>query len=120
MKFLASPCVCGHQLNGEHEFSCPRGGFPTLCHNEACDITNSYLTEMLSNVTIESHFQPLSDEQLQWSSYNSDDSTRLDIAVDDFWSSSSRTFFDVRVYNPFAQLNSSTSDSAVYRRHKKC
>ena len=116
MKFLASSCVCG-QLNVEHALSCPRESFLTLCHNEVRDdIRASYLTEVLSNVTIELHLQPLYGEQLQWSSSNSDDSAHLDIAVDGFWSSSSRAFFDVRV---FTQLNSNTSASAVYHHHEQ-
>ena len=32
-------CVCGANFTVEHMLSCPRGGFPTIRHNEIRDIT---------------------------------------------------------------------------------
>ena len=32
LKYLLSTCICGQIFNLEHEFSCKKGGFITLCH----------------------------------------------------------------------------------------
>ena len=119
LKFIASTCICGQQQSVEHALSCSRGGFPTLRHNEVRDITASYLSEVRSNVTVEPHLQPLSGESLRLATSNNDDAARVDIAVDGFWTNSSRAFFDVRVFNPHAQSNASLSPTAAYRRHER-
>ena len=36
-------CACGNTFTLEHALSCPRGGFPTICHNEIWDVTASLL-----------------------------------------------------------------------------
>ena len=38
---LACPtsCACGHDFTIDHCISCPKGGFPSLRHNEVCDLT---------------------------------------------------------------------------------
>ena len=42
---LPSHCVCGNKLNVEHALSCPRGGFPSIHHNDLRDITASLMSE---------------------------------------------------------------------------
>ena len=43
----------------------------------------------------------------------------MDIAADGVWGGRfERSYFDVRVFNPFAQSNLQTPLDAVYRRHK--
>ena len=37
-------CACGNTFSVNHALSCPRGGFPTIHHNEIRDITFSLLT----------------------------------------------------------------------------
>ena len=115
LKFIASTCICGQQQSLEHTLSCSRGGFPTLRHNEIRDITASYLSEIRSNITVEPHLQPLSGESLHLSASNHDDAARVDIAVDGFWTNSSKAFFNVRVFNSHAQSNASLSPTAAYR-----
>ena len=75
---------------------------------------------MCQNVAIEPDLQPISNEALHLASANTDDGARLDIAADGFWGSSSqRTFFDVRIFNPLAPSNSNhTNILSCYRKHE--
>ena len=71
------------------------------------------------NVAIEPPLQPLSDEQVRLASAITNDDVRLDIAVEGFWSSHNRAFFDVRVFNLFACAKSGSPRAAVYRRNDR-
>ena len=51
----ASPCM-------EHILSCPKGGFPSIRHNEIREITTTLLSEVCHDVAIELHLQTLSGE----------------------------------------------------------
>jgi hypothetical protein len=111
-------CVCGHNFTIDHILSCPRGGFPSIRHNEIRDITASLLTEVCSNVTIEPHLQPLTGENLTMRSAISEPDARLDIAANGVWGGRfEKTFFDVRVFNPFSKTNMETPLPTTYRRH---
>ena len=57
-------CKCGKTFSVEHVLSCPKGGFPSLRHNEIRDITANLLSEVCNNVCIEPHLQPISGEHL--------------------------------------------------------
>ena len=78
-------CACGHSFTIEHALSCPKGGFPSLRHNEVRDLTANLLSEVCNNVVTEPHLQPLSGETLQYKTANRDDNARLDIAANGFW-----------------------------------
>ena len=114
-----SHCVCGREFGVEHSLSCPKGGFPSIRHNEIRDITASLLSEVCHNVAVEPHLQPLSGEQMDLLSTNTEVNARLDIAADGVWGGRfERTYFDVRVFNPFAQSNLQSPPAATYRRHE--
>ena len=116
---ISSHCACGNKLTTEHVFSCAKGGFPSIRHNEIRDITASLLIEVCNNVSIEPELQPLSSESFHLASAITDDGDRLDIGADGFWGSSSqRTLFDVRVFNPLAPSNRHTSIQSCYRKHE--
>ena len=56
-----------------------------------------------------------------YQSTNVEDGARLDIKAHGFWGPSREctcTFFDVRVFNPFADSNNRGQLVAVYRRHE--
>ncbi len=113
-------CDCGTQFSVEHALSCPKGGFPSLRHNEIRDMTADILTEVCNDVCIEPHLQPVTVEHLQGASSNTQDGARLDIAANGLWGGRfERTFFDVRVFNPHAPSNRHTNPSACYRKHEK-
>lgn len=111
-----STCACGTKFSIEHALSCPKGGFPSIRHNEIRDLTADLLTEVCSDVCIEPDLQPVGGEVLSGSSSNTQDGARLDIAANGFWGGRfERTFFDVRVFNPHAPSNRT---SRCYRKHE--
>ena len=103
----------------EHALSCPKGGFPTIGHNEIRDLTANLLTEVCNYVCTEPELQPITDESLTGASSNVQDGARLDIAANGFWGGRfKRTYFDVRVFNPHAPSNRQSSLSSCYRRQE--
>ena len=57
-------CVCGSNFTVEHVLSCPRGGFPSIRHNEIRDLTATLLTEVCNEVTVEPTLQEVTDERM--------------------------------------------------------
>ena len=82
---LPSKCSCGVSFSVEHALSCPKGGFPSIRHNEIRDMTATLLTEVCNDVRIEPELQPVTDEELTGSSANSQAGARLDIAANGVW-----------------------------------
>ncbi len=113
-------CDCGTPFSIEHALSCPKGGFPSIRHNEIRDITANLLSEVCNNVGIEPHLQSVTGEQLTGACANTQDGARLDIVANGLWGGrSERTFFDVRVFNPHAPSNRQSNSSACYRKHER-
>ena len=100
---LPSKCSCGVSFSVEHALSCPKGGFPSIRHNEIRDMTATLLTEVCNDVRIEPELQPVTDEELTGSLANSQAGARLDIAANGVSGGTfERIYFDVRVFNPHA------------------
>ena len=117
---LPSHCVCGKPFDANHALSCPTGGFPTIRHNEVRDLLASLLTEVCRDVAVEPVLQPISGETFQRRSTSTDNGARLDIRARGFWGSRSESaFFDVRIFNPNAPSNHTSSSAACYRRHEQ-
>ena len=117
---LPSSCACGTCFSVEHALSCPKGGFPSLRHNEIRDLTANLLTEICSDVCVEPQLQPLSGESLNNRTANTDDHACLDIAANGLWGGRyERAFMDVRVFNPYAHSNKQASLPSVYRTHER-
>ena len=113
-------CACGTHFTVEHSLSCPKGGFPSIWHNEVRDTVGGWLSEVCSDVCIEPSLQPLSGETLNGASAITEDGARLDIAANGFWGGRyERTYFDVRVFNPLAPSNRQQSLAATYRKHER-
>ena len=55
-----SHCACGAAFSVDHALSCPKGGLPSLRHNEIRDLTARLLTEMCHQVQVEPELQPVS------------------------------------------------------------
>ena len=68
-----------------HALSCPKGGFPSIRHNELRDFTASLLKETCHGVTTEPSLQPITSETFQTASVNEQDGARLDIVANGFW-----------------------------------
>ena len=117
---LPSHCQCGQAFTVAHALSCSLGGFPTLRHNEVRDITATVLKRVSHQVAMEPHLQPLSDEQLRYRTTIQDDQARLDVVASGISGGRfERTYLDVRVFNPFAPSNCSSSLAACYTKHEK-
>ena len=111
-------CTCGTNFSVEHVISCPKGGFPTIRHNEVRDLTANLISEVCNNVSIEPMLQPITGEALSGASAITEDGARLDVAANGFWRGPfERAFFDVRVFNPHAPSNRQ-SLNACYRKHE--
>ena len=52
-------CACGASFSVDHVLSCPKGGLPSLRHNEIRDLTATLLTEVCSQVCTEPELQPV-------------------------------------------------------------
>ena len=115
-----SHCDCGANFSIEHSLSCPKGGFPTIRHNEIRDLTASLMTEVCNDVQLEPDLQPLTGEQLTYTTANVEDGARLDIAANGFWGGRyERTFIDVRIFNPHAPSNRNSDLATCYRKHER-
>ena len=56
---LPMECVCGTSFTVEHVFTCPHGGYPSLCLNEIRDTTSQLMSEVCPNVAAEPTLQPV-------------------------------------------------------------
>ena len=93
----------------------PKGGFPSIRHNEIRDLTANLLTEVCNDVSIEPDLQG---DALP-TNCNQCDGARLDIAANGFWGGRyERTYFDFRVFNPHAPTNRSIHLASCYRYHE--
>ena len=120
-------CFCGRFVTSlwmatprhTHVLSFPRGGFPSIRHNEIRDVTGNLLTEVCHDVMVEPELQPLTGETLACATSNPSDGARLDIAVNGFWGGRYEKFFlDIRVFNSHAPSNNKTSINSCYRKHE--
>ena len=112
-------CACGANFSVEHVFSCPRGGFPSIRHNEIRDITANLLTEVCHDVLVEPNLQSLTGEALAHRTSNVSEGARLDVSVNGFWGGRhEKTFLDVRMFNPHAPSNKNSSISNCYKKHE--
>lgn len=104
----------------EHSLSCLHGGFPIIRHNDVRDATANLLKPITCNVSIEPVLQPLTGESLNHLSSCTSDDARLDIKSEGFWDSSFKTtFFDVRIFYPFANSYRNKSLLSCYRQQEQ-
>ena len=120
---MPAHCSCSQPFSVQHALSCPKGGFPSIRHNDLRDINAAYLSETYHGVAVEHSFiyscynlSPI--RSLYMPQLTHSYGARLDIFADGFWSGSFERAFHVRVFNPFAQSNSHSSIQATYRHHK--
>ena len=89
-------------------------------HSHIRDLTAQLLTEVCPSVEIEPHLQLLSGETFQHRTANADDQARLDVKAIGFWGNRRQSaFFDVRVFNPFAQTYTNQTIQSAYRQNEK-
>ena len=100
----------------EHALSCNRGPFSIHRHNEIRDLTAELLSQVCHDICLEPGLQKLNNAHFQLRTMNTEDNARLDINAKRFWERSERTFFDVRVFNPFAPTNLKHQLKSCYRQ----
>ena len=117
---LPSKCDCSNNNSIDNALSCAKGGFPSIRHNEICDLTANLLAEVCSEVCIKPHLQPTTPDQLSGATTNSQDGARLDVSANGVWGGRfQKTYFDVQVFTSHAPSNKNQSHSACYRKHER-
>ena len=120
IKRLPSTCPCGKQFNVDHAMSCFKGGFIHQRHDAVRDMFGKIFNEVCHDVEIEPQLLPLTGENLP-SNNNTSEEARLDVSARGFWQRGQRAFFDVRVFNPYAQrhLNQTLENSFLSNEREK-
>ena len=100
-------------------FLAPKGGFPSIRHDEIRDLTAQLLSEVCSDVKVEPDLQPVPEGVSFTASANVSEGARLDVAMNGFWGGRfERSFVDVRVFNPHAPTNRLGSLPSTYLKHE--
>ena len=115
---LPAKCVCDASFNVEHALTCKKGGFVTIRHNEVRDFTAELLSEVCNDVAVEPLLTPLTGETFSYKTANTDKNARLDVSTRGVWVKGSRAFFDIRVFNPFAQSYSNQTLNASHKSNE--
>ena len=115
---LPLTCVCGTKFDIQHALTCKHGGFIGIRHNEVRDLTAEMLSEICQDVAIEPLLTPLTGEQFNLRSTNTDEHARVDVAARGVWMRGSRAFFDIRVFNPLAQCYSQSTLKAAHKSNE--
>ena len=116
---LPSHCVCGQHFTVEHALSCPRGGFPSIRHNEIRNITADLMSEVCHTVGTKLSLQPITGEQFEHRTDNQENGARLNIAAQSFRGRDrQRAFFDVRVFNPYAPCYRTSTLAQCYHKNE--
>ena len=90
----------------------------TIRHNEIRDFTAEVLREVCQNVEVEPLLTPLTGENFQYRTANTDDQARLDVSARGVWTRGSKAFFDVRVFNPLAPSYQGQTLSAAHKSNE--
>ena len=81
---------------------CTKGGFINSRHDEIRNFTAEVLSEVCTDVAVEPMLTPLTGEKFKYKSAIKDEQARLDVSARGVWIKGSKTFCDVRVFNPLA------------------
>ena len=121
---LPGNCVCWKHFPVEHAFSCSQGGFLSIRHNNARDITANLLAEVCHNVAVEPDLQTLTGEQFQHRTTSTEDGARLHVRAQGYWGDKHHgAYFNIRAFDSYAPSNCKSTKESVYRRHeieKRC
>jgi len=74
---------------------------------------------MRYKLQVEPTSQPLSGESFTHATLNKEDGACLGISMNGFWDGRcEKSYFDVKVFNPYAPTNCSSAPKAIYHRHE--
>lgn len=117
---LPKKCRCGAVFEVSHALSCQLGGFPTHRHNETRDLLADIMTEVGNSVAIEPTLTPVDGRTFERASTTTDPNARVDIVAGGVWGGRfDRAYFDVCVFNAFAQSNAAKPLTACYAFHEQ-
>ena len=101
---LPSNFACNEPFTVSHALHCPKGGYTHIRHNDIRDSFANLLNEVCDDVEIEPCLQTLQGEALANRTTTTDDDARLVIRASGLWENRfSKTFFDVKIFNPHAR-----------------
>ena len=103
----------------EHALNCLKGGYVTMRHNSVRNTTAELLKEIAHDVQIEPTLQELTGETFELKSVNKEEDARLDILARNFWSTETKAYFDVKVFNPIAKSYINQTLAATHSTNKK-
>lgn len=111
-------CPCGSEFSLTHALHCAKGGYTHMRHNEIRDTFATLVNEVCQDVQIEPKLQPLHEETFASNTTTTEEEARLDIKANGLWESRfTRTFFDVKIFNPLAKTCPKTILDA-YKYHE--
>ena len=90
-----------------------KGGFISNRHDNIRDLLTICLNKVCTDVQVEPHLIPVSNENFKYKSANVSEEARLDIKAKGFWRHGETAFFDVRV-TPSKNLKT----EQIFRRHE--
>ncbi|XP_066911589.1 uncharacterized protein [Clytia hemisphaerica] len=102
LKHLPTHCACGKPYSVDHALSCAKGGFVYQRHNELRDTIANIVSTIKKDVMIEPPLEAITGEELP-SGTIQEPGARADIIAMGFWTRGQRAFFDIRVFNAYAQ-----------------
>ena len=115
----SSNCACNEPFTVSHALHCPKGGYTHIRHNDIRDSFANLLNEVCDDVEIEPCLQTLQGEAFANRTTTTDDDARLDIRANGLWENRfSKTFFDVKIFNPHARTCPKDIDGA-YKMHEQ-
>ena len=117
LKYTPTICGCGKPFNVDHALSCMKGGYIHQRHDEMRDLIACIATEISSDVQTEPHLEELTGERFN-GGVNEADEARLDLSIRGFWQRGQRAFFDIRIFNPFAQSHKCQSLDRVFKSNE--
>ena len=115
---VPNTCPCGEKFCLSHVLHCPKGGYTHMRHDEIRDTFAEIMKDVCFDVELEPKLQPLEGESFANRTTTTEDDARLDIKANGLWESRfSRTFFDVKVFNPHARSCPKNTKEA-YKHHE--
>ena len=102
-----------------HCLDCKLGGYVTMRHNEMRNTFAKLLTKAGCKVSVEQQLLPDEGELDGVKGVEKGDESRMDVTALGFWGTWQRAFFDVRVFDPFAQSYSQKSLTTLFKAHEK-
>jgi len=112
---LPSECPCGAPYSLDHSQVCKTGGFIHMRHDDECRLFAYEARKVFNDVEVEPHLQPTNGEIFHYKSANKKLDARSDVRIRGFWSRKRNTFFDFKVFYPFARSYRSQTPSKLYK-----